>query len=78
MSQLLILAAVGAGAYFGAKWISKKARKFTENIERAHKKAKDMARRQTQSDEKRANVSRKNVQELKKDPKTGVYRLEDE
>ncbi len=77
MPQLLILAAVGAGAYFGARWVSKKARKFTANFERATKAAQD-AKKQTQANAKYANVSRENAQELKKDPKTGVYHLDDD
>ena len=72
MPQLLILAAIGAGAYFGGKWIRKKARKFTANMERANKAAKTSAK------QKPDNISRQEAQELKKDPKTGVYHVDDD
>ena len=72
MPQLLILAAIGAGAYFGGKWVRKKARKFTADLERAKKSAKASAQ------QKPDNISRKNAQELKKDPKTGVYHVDDD
>ncbi len=72
MPQLLILAAIGAGAYFGSKWISKKARKFTANMEKAAKSAKTSAK------QKPGNISRQEAQELKQDPKTGVYHVDDD
>ena len=72
MPQLLILAAIGAGAYFGGKWISKKSRKFTANMEKATKAAKTSAK------QKPDNISRQDAQELKKDPKTGVYHIDEE
>ncbi|MCP4935412.1 MAG: hypothetical protein GY927_14725 [bacterium] len=72
MPQLLILAAIGASAYFGGKWISKKIRKFTANMEKATKTAKACAK------QKPDNFSRQDAQELKKDPKTGVYHVDDD
>ncbi len=72
MPQLLILAAIGAGAYFGGKWVRKKAREYTKNLQQAAKSAK------TRAPKKPDNISRENVQELKKDPKTGVYHVDDD
>ncbi len=75
MPQLLILAAIGAGAYFGGKWISKKARKFTANMEKATKAAQ---KTKASAKQKPDNISRNDAQELKQDPKTGVYHVDDD
>lgn len=71
MPQLLIVAAIGAGAYFGAKWIQKKANQFTRNMERKAKAQKQQKSSQTPH----SNIENAEVEELVKDPETGVYRV---
>lgn len=70
MPQLLILAAIGAGVYFGGRWVRKTVSKINRDLEKAAN-----IRRQEKS---KTPPPEKDFAELKKDPKTGVYRVDDE
>ncbi len=70
MPQLLFLAALGAGAYMGAKWIGRKAAQFERNMERTKQAAKQRRK------EKASHI--KDIPELVKDPVTGVYKVKDD
>lgn len=67
MPQLLVLAAVGAGAYLGVKWLRRKAGEFQDEF----KKAMD----ETGARDKKS-YSIKDIPTLKPDPETGVYRID--
>ena len=74
MPQLLILAAIGAGAYFGSRWIRKKAAQFTRDLEQAkHAARKRQAGKQGQHSSH--PPGNQDIADLVKDPKTGVYRV---
>lgn len=60
MPPLIVLAAVGAGVYFGLKYLANEGRKAT-------------ARSSNNNADKKKDV---NAQTLKKDPKTGVYKVD--
>jgi hypothetical protein len=73
MPQLLVLAAIGIGAYMGTKWFSKKLKKFNANMEKANK-----AQRQKQTQDPSRPQRNDDVPELVKDPVTGVYQIKED
>ncbi len=74
MPQLLVLATIGVGAYFGVRWVRKKARQITREMEAARRAARQT--RRTPSPYEHVKSAR--VTELEQDPETGVYKVKDE
>ena len=64
MPPLIVLAAVGAGVYFGLKYLANEGRKAA-------------ARPSGKAGKKSASPDDVKAQTLKKDPKTGVYRVDE-
>ncbi len=67
MPQILVLAAIGGGAYLGARWLK---RKFT-NMQRDF--ANSVPKTRPPSEPQKA--SHDEAQTMEYDPKTGVYRI---
>jgi len=72
MPPLLILAALGAGTWLGTRWLRNKAEKINLDRQRARKSAKNYRHAKAAS----GPVHRDKIDELKKDPITGVYRVD--
>ena len=75
MPPLLVLAAVGVGAYVGVKWIRNKAAQINRDLERAKKN------HDTEQDvpmQPATNFKKPDIAELEKDPITGIYRVKDD
>jgi hypothetical protein len=64
MPQLILLAAVGAGAYAGFRWLKRTAETMVGDMQRAEVEVRDRAR---------ARDARP-LGTLEYDPQTGVYR----
>jgi hypothetical protein len=73
MPQLLMLAAIGAGVYLGAKWLGRKADEIMQQGRR-----RTEAEQRTASD--RAGDARRppagDIPTLVQDPETGVYQID--
>ena len=65
MPQLVILGLVGAGAYFGLKWLSKQSRQMAEAAERAAAEA---------ASRRKAEREPRDLGTLELDPATGSYK----
>ncbi len=74
MPPLLIIVALGAGTWLGSRWLRNKAKKVNLDRQKARKSAKSYRRTKPTS----SPIQRDKVAELKKDPITGVYRLDGE
>ncbi len=72
MPPLLILAALGAGTWLGSRWLRNKAQKV--NLDR--QKARKSAKKYRQPEATPSPIHRDNSAEMKKDPITGVYRVD--
>ena len=73
MPQLLILAAIGAGAYFGTRWIRNKAAQITRDAKRTARERKPQGNARS----RRPDINSSDADELVKDPVTGVYRVKE-
>ncbi len=74
MPPLLIIVALGAGTWLGSRWLRNKAKKVNLDRQKARKSAKNYRRDKTAS----GPIHRDKVDELKKDPITGVYRVDED
>ena len=70
MPQLLFLAAIGAGAWLGTRWVHNRVRQFSRDVENLKKAARQ------QQGQTGARRPPEDIAELKQDPVTGVYRVE--
>ncbi len=74
MPPLLIIAALGAGTWLGRRWLRNKVHNIDLDRQKARKTAKSYRRTKSSS----SPIQRDEVAELKKDPITGIYRLDGE
>ncbi len=68
MPQFLVLAAIGGGAYLGARWLKRKFKSVQRDFASSVNKAQERQRTPRQSD----------AQTMEYDSKTGVYHIEED
>ena len=74
MPQLVILIAIGAGAYFGYRWLKKQVREAAITAAKEAELTKNARPKKPASPSERA----RNAGELVWDEKAGVYRSKDD